>query len=51
MRDRGPARIPPAFIAPVGAHSVGDRGIGRPRNGLLRADRDGRAIVRVRGRA
>ena len=38
MRDRGPAVPRRRSILPVGAHSVGDRRLGRPRSGLLRAD-------------
>ena len=39
MRDRGLPRLHLHDSRPVGAHSVGDRGVGRPRSGLLHGDR------------
>jgi len=51
MRDRGFTRVRSHDVTPVGAHSVGDRDVGRPRSGLLRARSMIIAIVRRRGRA
>jgi hypothetical protein len=51
MRDRGLARSRFHLITPVGAHSVGDRGVDRPRSGLLRAEQGATVSVRGRGRA